>query len=104
MTYSLPQLLILLKEQLNIEHELDDNLLIHKLAVADEWISNFTGIQINRSDPFTPFSFSEAALQLAAYWYVQREAVSDTRLTSIPFGVIELLRPFREEVTGHVAV
>ena len=41
--------------------------------------------------------------RLAAYWYVQREGASDVRLTAVPFGVLELLNPYRESVTGHVA-
>jgi uncharacterized phage protein (predicted DNA packaging) len=90
----------LLKAQLNIEHDLDDGLLTHKLAVAEEWIGSFVGNPFADHDPL-PASLTEAALQLAAYWYGQRESVSDARLTSIPFGVIELLRPYRESVTGH---
>ena len=95
-------LLPLLKAQLNIEHDLDDALLTHKLAVAEEWIGSFIGTPL---DGFSglPASLTEAALQLAAYWYVQREAVSETRMQSIPFGVIDLIRPYRESVTGHVA-
>lgn len=90
----------LLKAQLNLEHDLDDALLLHKLAVAEEWISNFTGALF--ADP-VPASLTEAALQLAAYWYVQREGASDMRLTAVPFGVLELINPYRESVTGHVA-
>ena len=89
-----------LKEQLNLDSDLDDFLLQRKLAVAEEWIANFTGIPF--ADP-APASFTEAALQLAAYWYVQREIVSDVRLSAVPFGVLELLSPYRESVTGHVA-
>ena len=50
-----------------------------------------------------PASLTEAALQLAAYWYVSREAATDMRLTAVPFGVLELIAPYRESVTGHVA-
>lgn len=92
----------LLKAQLNLEHDLDDALLAHKLAVAEEWIGNFTGTPFADHDP-VPASLTEAALQLAAYWYVQREGASDVRLTAVPFGVLELISPYRECVTGHVA-
>lgn len=92
----------LLKAQLNLEHDLDDALLSHKLAVAEEWIGNFTGTPFADHQP-VPASLTEAALQLAAYWYVQREGASDMRLTAVPFGVLELLNPYRESVTGHVA-
>ena len=91
----------LLKAQLNLEHELDNSLLTHKLAVAEDWIGNFVGKPFAAHDPM-PASLTEAALQLAAYWYVQREGASDMRLTDVPFGVIDLLRPYRASVTGHV--
>lgn len=94
--------LALLKSQLNLEHDLDDALLSHKLAVAEEWIGNFTGTVFADHDP-VPVSLTEAALQLAAYWYGQREAVSDVRMLPVPYGVIDLLRPYRESVTGHGA-
>jgi uncharacterized phage protein (predicted DNA packaging) len=90
----------LIKAQLNIDHNLDDALLQHKLNVAEEWIENHTG-QLFAG--YIPASFTEAALQLAAYWYVQREGASDVRLTAVPFGVLELLSSYRESVTGHVA-
>ncbi|MBB5723205.1 putative phage protein (predicted DNA packaging) [Loktanella ponticola] len=92
----------LLKAQLTIEHDLDDDLLTHKLAVAEEWIGNFTGLSFAVRDP-VPASLTEAAVQLAAYWYVQREAATDVRLTAVPFGVLDLVRPYRESVVGHVA-
>lgn len=92
----------LLKAQLNLDHDLDNSLLTHKLAVAEDWIGNFTGTPFADHDP-VPASLTEAALQLAAYWYVQREGASDMRLNAVPFGVLELINPFRESVTGHVA-
>jgi hypothetical protein len=46
-------------------------------------------------------SLTEAALQLAAYWYVQREGASGMRLTAVPFGVLDLINPYKESVTGH---
>lgn len=94
--------LALLKAQLNLEHDLDDALLSHKLAVAEEWIGNFIGSPLAELDP-VPASIIEAAVQLAALWYVQREAATDVRLTTIPFGVLDLLSPYRERVTGYVA-
>tara|TARA_R100000935_G_scaffold43359_1_gene65737 strand:- start:11446 stop:11742 length:297 start_codon:yes stop_codon:yes gene_type:complete len=90
----------LLKSQLNLEHDLDDALLTHKLAVAEEWIANHTGVPF--AEP-VPASLIEAALQLAAYWYVSREAATDMRLTAVPFGVMELMAPYRESVTGYAA-
>lgn len=90
----------LLKSQLNIDHDLDDTLLAHKLDAAEIWIGNYTG---------TPFvagnaALTEAALQLASYWYEQREAASFGMTTApVPFGVRDLLDSYREQVTGYVA-
>lgn len=92
--------LSLLKSQLNLDHDLDDALLAHKLKAAEIWIGNYTG---------TPFvagnaALTEAALQLAAFWYEQREAASFGMTTApVPFGVRDLLDSYRESVTGYVA-
>ena len=94
--------LALLKAQLNFDHDYDDALLAHKLAVAEEWIGNFAGTPFADHGPI-PASLTEAALQLAAYWYGQRESASEVRLSAVPFGVLELISPYRESVTGHVA-
>lgn len=90
--------LALLKAQLTLDHDLDDALLAHKLATAEEWIENYTGTTF---ESYAPAALTEAALQLAAYWYVQREGASDVRLTAVPFGVLELVAPYREAVTGY---
>lgn len=91
--------LSLLKAQLNLDHDLDDALLTHKLDVAEAWIASFIGTPL--PDPI-PAPITEAALQLAAFWYVQREAASFGVTTmAVPFGVHDLLRPYRESVTGH---
>lgn len=89
----------LLKSQLNITHALDDDLLAHKLAVAELWIGKNTGTSFDPSDPI----LTEAALMLGAFWYEQREAASFGLTTApVPFGVRELLNSYRESVTGHV--
>lgn len=92
--------LSLLKSQLNIDHSQDDALLLHKLEAAEIWVGQYTGT------PFTSgnAALTEAALQLAAYWYEQREAASfDVSTKPVPFGVHDLLSSFREQVTGHVS-
>lgn len=86
----------LLKSQLNLDHDLDDALLAHKLDAAEIWISNHTGIVFAAGDA----ALTEAALQLAAYWYEQREGAADQRMTEVPFGVRDLLSGYREVVTG----
>lgn len=88
----------LLKDQLNLDHSFDNDLLEHKLAAAEIWIANHTGV------PFDPTNAAqtEAALQLAAYWYEQREAVLEGRMMPIPFGARDLLDSIKQSVTGHV--
>ncbi|MDD9730452.1 head-tail connector protein [Mameliella sp. AT18] len=91
----------LLKAQLNLDHDLDDALLLHKLDAAETWAASFIGAAL--ADP-VPAPVTEAVLQLAAHWYENREAVAyGGSGAPIPFGVVELLRPYRDEVTGHVA-
>jgi hypothetical protein len=91
----------LLKSQLNLEHDHDDALLAHKLAAAEAWIAQHIGAAF----PAEPTAdLTEAALQLAAYWYEQREAASfGVSTNTVPFGVYELLQSHREAVTGYVA-
>ena len=91
--------LSLLKSQLNLDHDLDDALLAHKLDAAEILIGHHTGTAFTAGDAV----LTEAALQLAAYWYEQRETASDVTMRPVPFGVYELLAPYREQVTGHVA-
>jgi len=91
---------ILLKSQLNLDRDLDDALLAHKLDAAEIWIGHYTGVPFAAGDA----ALTEAALQLAAYWYEQREAASfDVSTKPVPFGVRDLLDSYREQVTGHVA-
>jgi hypothetical protein len=89
----------LLKSQLNLEHTLDDALLNHKIATAEAWIESYTGAAL--PDPM-PAPLTEAVLQLAAYWFSQREAVSfGVSMQAVPFGIRELLSPYRLAVTGR---
>ena len=91
----------LLKAQLRLDTAEEDAFLAHKLAAAEEWIAGHTGAAF--PDP-APAPLTEAALQLAAFWYEQREAVwMGLSGAPIPFGVTALLQSFRAEVTGHVA-
>lgn len=92
--------LSLLKSQLNLDHDLDDALLAHKLDAAETWIGHYTGTAFAAGDA----ALTEAALRLAAYWYEQREAASfDMSTKPVPFGVRELLDSYKEQVTGHVS-
>ncbi|QFS82342.1 head-tail connector protein [Roseivivax sp. THAF197b] len=92
-------LLPLVKAQINLDHDLDDALLEHKIATAEAWCATFLGVHEIPAPVLT-----EAVLQLAAYWYAEREAVTSGPMGMIPFGVHDLLRPYAEVVTGHVSI
>lgn len=88
--------LSLLKSQLNIEHDLDDTLLQHKIEAAEGYAHSYIGDWV--SDP-APAAFTQAVLMLAAYWYEIREAaVVGGNAYLIPFGVHDLLQPYRRWV------
>jgi hypothetical protein len=89
----------LLKSQLNLDHAYDDALLSHKLAAAEIWIANYTGVPFDGANA----AQVEASLQLASYWYEQREAAFEGSSKAIPFGVRDLLESYKDQVTGHGA-
>ncbi|MBB4067169.1 head-tail connector protein [Gellertiella hungarica] len=92
----------LLKSQLNIDHATDDALLTHKIAAAEEYAAAYLGVPLSSFNPF-PATITEAILQLAAHLYENREAVLiGMSADYLPFGVVDFLRPYRKEVTGHV--
>jgi uncharacterized phage protein (predicted DNA packaging) len=84
-----------LKLQLNLDHDLDDDLLIGKLAAAQVWVGNYIGTPLADLDSI-PATINEAVLQLAAAWYEQREATSyGSSGEAVPFGVHDLLAGHR---------
>lgn len=86
----------LLKSQMNLTGTDDDALLSHKIAAAEQWISDQIGKDMADIDPM-PATLTEAVLQLAAAWYEQREAVLiGIGANEVPFGVRDLIRPYRE--------
>lgn len=88
--------LSLLKSQLNIEHDLDDALLQHKIEAAEGYAHSYIGGPI--PDP-APAAITQAVLMLAAYWYEIREAATvGGNAYMIPFGVHDLLQAYRQWV------
>ncbi|MCE6960576.1 head-tail connector protein [Cereibacter sphaeroides] len=88
-----------LKAQLSFTDDLggaDDALLEAKLAAAQNHVERLLGYKIE--DQFgneVPASLVEAILQLAAWWYENREAASDGA-REVPFGVREIIAEYRE--------
>lgn len=83
-----------LKKQLHIEHNLDDDLLTHKLDAAEGYVSSYIGKEL--PDP-CPAAITQAVLMLAAFWYGVREAATiGGNAYAVPFGVHDLLQAHRE--------
>jgi uncharacterized phage protein (predicted DNA packaging) len=94
--------LALLKQHANISHADDDALLQHYLNAAEGWIADYIGRPIAQFTPL-PAQLTQATLLLAAYWYEQREAGAfNVSINAIPFGVIDLVQPFRQWNFQHV--
>lgn len=82
-----------LKAQLNLDHDLDDALLAHKITAAETYCQAFIGPYNGGSGTAL---FKQAVLMLAAYWYEQRESASDVTMRPVPFGVHDMLQPLRQ--------
>lgn len=88
-----------LKAQLNFDAYFfdDEELLQSKLDAAEAWAANFTGHNLESFGNPLPADIQEAVLQLAAHWYVNREAtLVGLNAAMMPFGVISLLSPHME--------
>lgn len=80
-----------------------DELLQHYLEAAEEWAVSYLGKPISDFDPVSS-AIKQAVLQMAAHLYQNREAaLVGVNAYDLPYGVTDFLRPYRVEVTGHVA-
>ncbi|EAQ23231.1 head-tail connector protein [Roseovarius sp. 217] len=80
----------------------DDAMLQQKLNAAQNHVERLLGFQIEEcfggddQEPIPP-CLIEAVLQLAAWWYEQREtALVGATATEVPFGVREIVTEYRE--------
>lgn len=92
------------KSQVRLESDfsLEDSYLEYLLNTAEEVVMNY----INRSkdeykDVTTgeyvfPKSIQHAVLVIAAHWYNQREAVSNTQMYEVPITLTALLKPYKK--------
>jgi hypothetical protein len=79
-----------------------DELLQHYVDAAEARTAAMLGKPLADFDPL-PIDIRQAILQLAAHFYANREAiVIGSSGNELPFGVADLLRPYRLEVTGYV--
>jgi hypothetical protein len=89
-----------LKRQLNITSDIDDPILVDKLAAAKAWVSSYIGSDPDAVDAdgngTAPAPIGEAILQLAAHLYENREAtLVGVTAQQLPFGFLDLLSPYR---------
>lgn len=78
----------------------DVALLEGKIPAAQNYIERLLGYRIETEfggdgqDP-VPDALKEAVMQLAAWWFDNREAVTDMN-RPLPFGITEIVKEFRE--------
>lgn len=93
----------MIKEHLSFTEDIgsvDDALLEDKMDAAQNYIERLLGFKI--ADTFggegqeeVPIALYEAILQLAAWWYENREAAGPV-VREVPFGVREIINEFRD--------
>jgi hypothetical protein len=87
----------LLYQFLNLEDGFDAPLLERLLETAEGHVANLIGAT-ELPDPLPP-TITQAILMVAAFWYENREAATvGGSPYVVPFGVHELLQPYRKWV------
>jgi len=94
------------KAQLNQTLAIDDTIITSKISAAQQHIEQLLGFVIEDTyggagqDPI-PDALKEAVLQLAAWWYEQREAVNaGTIVSETPFNITDIVREYRSFTYG----
>lgn len=88
-----------LKEQCNVEHNEDDNLLKRQLDAAESWLEKtlqqpLTEVAEKHNGQF-PKILNQAILVYAATLYANREAVAFSgQPTAIPYNLMSMVTPF----------
>lgn len=84
------------KAHLNITDDTDDDLIAAKIEAAEAWVSAFTGSDFADEEAFpdgAPAPVVEAIRKLVADLYEHRESSAEI---AAPFGVADLLAPYRK--------
>ena len=93
-----------LKRQLNIEEDFvdDDAILQHFLDVAEQSVNVYCGVTglTEYTELSIPISINQAVILLAAHFYLNRNMVSYSQGTEIPYGFRFLLDPYRDFIVG----
>lgn len=81
----------------------DDKYLLHLLKTATQAVirdTNRTEQELNNmGNGDLPLPIQHAILLLAAHWYNQREAVSQTQMHAVPYTLQSLIKPFTKLTT-----
>lgn len=78
----------------------DDALIVAKINAAQNHIERMLGFQIaarfgGEGQPEVPPALHEGVMQLAAWWFENRETVTDAG-RELPFGISDIVTGFRE--------
>lgn len=93
--------LSLAKAHLNIDHSSDDELIQLYIDAAEAWFANHTGRNLADLNP-VPADIRLAVLKLAAFYYMQREAVAfGEAMRLAPYGVQSVANSYRERWFGE---
>lgn len=77
-------------------YDTDDQVLSDYLAVAEEFVKDYTRRDLDAEFPGAwPLACIHAVKLLVAHWYQNREATGEAA-QQIPFGVRDLLAPHRD--------
>lgn len=77
-------------------YDTDDQVLSDYLAVAEEFVKDYTRRDLDAEFPGAwPLACTHAVKLLVAHWYQNREAGGEAA-QQIPFGVRDLLAPHRD--------
>ena len=89
-----------IKNHLNIDHDLDDELLKAYSLAAIEAAQNYIGKEFDEEHTTTTVRFTNGirigCLMFIAHLYANREAVSDVQQYEVPFAISHLWKPYRE--------
>lgn len=85
-----------LRAHLNVDDCASENAQLHRMQrAAESWIAAYLGTSFADLDP-VPDAVRMAVLMLAGHFYENREAtLVGVTAAELPFGVIDLIRPFR---------
>lgn len=91
----------LLKRQVNVDFDNDDEYLLHLLDAAVAHTRTATARTEDELNEIGgghewPAPLQHAALMLASHWYNQREAVASTAMSEVPLSFEALVKPYRK--------